>query len=343
VRAPPRCRPRPAKSICSDRPATTRAPCRSPPPPDWPGLPEWARTLCEFGAELANVPGTTERTVLGFSLPFRAYAAVFVALGYAAERLQVRACTDRFEPGDLLLFTRKKQSPVLIEFLGYVSGGPAATLSAERSGATFSRSPPSRARSSAPGIRYRRSVTDPPCLWWRQGGVQLNRYAGKKRLKQKGQVQISVETSSFATAMLGPDDQAWICAQALVGFVGDEERIRAELAENGFAYQGATGALGEILLPDMNVRFASHQSPISLDRLAEWSPSLIIFESANGFRKWGHLFPAAHSAVVLDRSTATWDDEYEAMRSAYSRRTRDTIGDWPVTDGTGLDTVVFGS
>jgi len=45
-------------------------------------LPFWAAWFCETGAKIASISQNTQNLVVGFSLPSRAYAALFFLLGY---------------------------------------------------------------------------------------------------------------------------------------------------------------------------------------------------------------------------------------------------------------------
>ena len=290
----------------------------------WQPLPIWSLVLCRLGTALAALP---ERCgVVAVSLPFKDFAAVLVALGYVIERLQAGSFEDRFKPGDLVLTVHRDKSGRtghLAEFRGYL---------------------PLSAHNGASGIVLLRSRDEPECKQWRTGGVQLVRYPGGKGLRKRQRTVIPLPTSSFRTALVGPDEDAWLGGRTLVGLVGHFPGLARELGEQVFRHSDTTveGTLSEVLLVNGNIHVSSAGSAEGVDELRESNPELVVFDGATSFGKWRHRFDSSHHVVVMDRASPLWADEIAIIRSAIATRTQaGDVGALPLTDGTGVELIGF--
>lgn len=290
----------------------------------WQPLPPWSLLLCRLGTSLAALP--ERRSVVVISLPFRSFAAVFVALGYVIERLQAGSFEDRFKPGDLVLTVHRDKSGRnghLAEFRGYL---------------------PLSAQVGAPGIVLLRARDEPECKQWRTGGVQLVRYSGGKGLRKRQRTVVPLPTSSFRTALVGPDEEAWLGGRTLVGLVGHFPGLAPELGAEVFRHSDTAveGTLSEVLLLNGNIRAASANSAEGVDELRESNPEVVVFDGATSFGKWRHRFDSSHHVVAMDRGSPFWADETAIIRSAIAMRTdARNVGALPRADGTGVDLVGF--
>lgn len=291
---------------------------------DWVPVPAWALTLCRLGTRLSR---ETERDgVVAVSLPFRDFAAAFIALGYVVERLQAGSFEDRFKPGDLVLTihrSKEERSGHLAEFRGYLPPNP---------------------KTAAPGVTLLSSREIPECRQWRVGGVQLVRYSGRRALPKRHPVVIPLPSSNFRTALVGPDEDTWLSGRTLVGLVGHFPTLRDELEAAIFQCggPGVEGALGDVLLLDANLRAASASNVDSVEELRERAPELVIFDGATSYGKWRHRFGSSHQAVVMDRSSSLWVDEISILKSTMAtRKNASELGRLPPTTGTGLDLLGF--
>lgn len=299
-------------------------PSRVPDGATWQPLPRWTLVLCRLGTVLS--PPSLKRRVIVASLPFKDFAATFIALGYVVERLQAGSFEDRFKRGDLVLTIHKGKSGrsgSLAEFQEYLD--PCV-------------------RTGAPGIALKRTQSQAVCNQWRVGGVQLVRYSGKKKLKQHKTTVFPLKSSSFRTALLGPDDDAWLSGRTLVGMVGHFPNLETELEGPVLQHSDtmAEGKLSEVLLLDENIRVAGAASVNALEELRESNPGLVVFDGASSFEKWRHKFDSAHHVVVMDRASPYWTDETNIIRSAISTRMHDEdVGELPPAAGTGVDLIGF--
>lgn len=294
------------------------------PPAQWEPMPAWATVLCRIGAALSL--RVARNGVVVASLPFRDFAVALVALGYVVERVQAGSFEDRFKPGDLVLTvhkTKEGRSGLLAEFRGYL---------------------PPNAQAGVSGVALLRARHEPECRQWRTGGTQLVRYSGRWSLPKRHAKAVPLPLSSFRTALVGPDEDAWLAGRTLVGLVGHFPNIHRELAAPIFRYAKPVveGTLGEVLLLDGNLRVAGTTNPEAIEQLGDSRPELVIFDGATSFGKWRHRFNASNHAVVMDRASPLWVDELSIVRSAVaSRSSIADIGSLPSTEGTGIDLLGF--
>ena len=269
----------------------------------WSPLPEWARVLARLGAMLMSGPPDS---VLGVSLPTRAFAAVLLGAGAVAESLSQGSQT--IDPS---------------EHFAYLTALPVGTcLVWTKDGFVRTAIHDGQGESPLDGRTYlRMQVQDPKrgglvesCFPERSLGVQV---APQEHALPIGIVRgksLNLNLRFVAEMVQGKDIETELAhTRPDVMLVGRKAHLEREAREEQLQCplpQGSTtkGTLADLLRPSSLVGtskpFRSHIVPyVSVtDQSSEMRPRVVVFDGAAAFLATRHHWHQSAWAVLLDRS-----------------------------------------
>jgi len=274
---------------------------------------------------MANLPKMAERWTTVFSVPDRDFIAVVFAAGFMAE-FASQGSAEELEPGEIVSVLEMRRPIAYKGRLEEISESEARVVYTRKEGV-------------GPIIVTNLELLC-PC------------YGKLTRKSQREFLELSEE--DMAVAVLGLRNALWLrwSKRGGVAFVGPTRKLQEELHYPSFRRQSGGdeshyGCLGDFVpeqKPDgTSMIIGPRSSYATVVSMTEKHPSALIFDGFSGFQKWGHMFSSSHQVVVLDRSSKTFQDDFEEIESRYHHRISDVDNNihWPDMSETGIELLSF--
>lgn len=278
----------------------------------WKLLPEWARFLLKLGAALGSQRLGSHRVVVGIALPTKAYAASLLTagllVGLSKKPVTHKDVTAHFErlcaleQESSLIYTKNKNRFKAF-FNGIVDIGGEKRI---------------RLRIQSSKGKKARNLTELLNAKQAQQVEVANTTFNNLPQHQSGKT-IQVDNPDFIRAFLQVDEiNDFISKSGLdCVIIGQVSRFKQEINETLFAFKSKNKKLVEGYLQDiLRVRrFSGSSSNYRSDIYAarselenQASPKFVVFDGANGYLKWRDTWDQSHWVVLLDRTSARFED-----------------------------------
>lgn len=308
----------------------------------WLPLPDWARFLIGFGANLASKPRDASRVIAAVSTPSRAYAAAFVSTGIVTKHFE-----DPIEDATC-------------SHLEYLKSLPEGTTVTYRRGLTGSK----MAKGWLLGcvvdnnIEYIKIRDSQDTVHWTPARLALfvqPADAALDTLPRSIRHRSVDPVSGLARFTPANDALSRFVQHSRLDclLVGVRARLHDEIVGTDFAIERRSGKLTEGNLHDiLGVREFGKESDIyhsrivaagsrSTSELALLDPSLIVFDGARSLIRWRNVWPNAGWIFVGDRTGRRFDEAAAIINDAYVRRVSDIEGDELPSPPAGIESVAF--
>lgn len=278
----------------------------------WKVLPEWARFFLKLGATLGGHQITSHRFVVGIALPTKAYAASLLTAGLIASLSKIptsdeditahfqRLCA--LEPETPLVYTKNnKRFKAFFDGVEEVLGSKRIRLRVQSS--------------KGKKAKNRTELLDAK----RTQQVEVANTTFRRLPQNQSGRGMSVDNPDFIRAFLQIEEindfTTKSCFDCLI--IGQVNRFKQEIDETLFAVKPKKQKLVEGHLQDIlrvrrfsgsssNYRSDIYAARSELENLV--SPKFVIFDDANGYLKWRDTWHQSHWIVLLDRTSARFED-----------------------------------
>jgi len=300
-------------------------------------LPAWALYFLQIGNSIVSLDNRGFRVVTAVALPTRAFAATFCAAGIVLARAAVP-------------YDSSSQSEHLKRILSLYPGTP-VTVTDEQG------------QTRRQGIYKGHKDTHDKkylCVQIEQASElwlpidQAHRISpsdrSAKRLPRRQKGRRLPGLSDFAQACLGESATEFFARSRLECLIiGQTNLLRKEITETEFVHRSEVKGTMQELIRVM--RFEPAGTPyrtrlIPSDKQPpdniQLQPLVAIFDGANGYLKWRHLWQRTHQIVLLDRTESRFDDAVAQLNQDYMlvKKADKQKAQWP-RQPDAIDTMVY--
>jgi hypothetical protein len=286
-------------------------------------LPQWCRFLVETGATVSYNAEPRKRIVASFSLPTRAFAAVFLSLGAILARLSsaLEAVADAAHIQSLCALA--KGTPVTLCHGDRRMKG--LFLGCQEDNGQL------RAR-----VQLESTKSGGLERWIPQAEWARIQVTSKTTVKlpdhQTGRLS---ERGEILDAMLGASEalKYTLGSQLECVLVGRANMLQNEIDHAPFSFRASDsccnpGSLQEILRVRrfLGEGFGFRSDVIPVDGTTSATsqtgmvPGLAVLDGSRSYLKWRHLWPDTHTIVVLDRTEIAFDEAVQMLNQDFAQK-----------------------